>query len=225
MRVVLYGVPILLGAGCHGGPAGPDANSPVLTQAAVSGNGQVAPSGTMLAQPLVVQATLHGNPVPDVKVTWALLAGAGQVAPVTSITGEDGTASTMVTLPPFAASFTVVATATGLHGSPVSFSVAATGPTLTATFRVVDNEFQPREAELLAGGTASFVWGSRSGAHNVTPVPPNTEPASTAPPPPATHRAPFSFSVLFPTAGSFGFFCSVDGAPGSGMHGTLTVVP
>ena len=222
---VWCGVLAWLATACGTTAAGPGPDSPTLAKAAVNGDGQVAQSGTPLPQPLVVTATLNGNPVGDVKVTWALLAGAGSVAPVSTRTGSDGTASTNVTLPPFAANLTVVATATGLNGSPVLFSVGSSGATTTATFRVVDNEFQPQDITLKAGGTATFTWGTNSGSHNVTAVAPNTAPASPNPPPPATHRFPFSFSASFPTPGSYAFFCGVHGAPGTGMHGTLTVIP
>jgi len=91
--------------------------------------------------------------------------------------------------------------------------------------QVINNEFQPAFFDLKAGGLVTFTWGPGSSDHNVTPVAPNLIPASINQPPPATHSAPYSFEVTFPSVGTFKFFCSRHGSPDNGMHGTITVVP
>lgn len=216
---------LLCASACGGGGAGPGTDDPVMSRASPSGDGQSGPAGSILPQQLRVVLTQEGAPVAGRTVTWELLASGGSVAPASSLTGSDGIAAASVTLPPFAATSTVAAASNGVNGSPVRFSVSSTGPTGAVTVRVANNEFQPSVFQLTAGGTVTFVWQSGASLHNVTPVPPNTQPASVNPGPPATHNAPYSFVVTFPGAGTFGFFCGVHGGPGTGMHGTLTVVP
>jgi len=217
---------VLLGGGCGGGGGtGPGSPSATLAKAAPSGDGQSAPAGTQLPEPLRVVVTENGAPVAGRTVVWAILAQGGSVSPQAGATGADGIATTSVTLPPFAATSAVTAASSGTSGSPLRFSVTSTGATSFVTVEVADNEFQPDNFQLKAGGSVTFVWQNGAGPHNVTPVAPNTIPASTNPAPPGTHLAPFSFDASFPTAGSFTFFCGVHGTPTSGMRGSVTVVP
>jgi Bacterial Ig-like domain (group 1)/Bacterial Ig-like domain (group 3) len=94
--------------------------------AAVSGDGQTAPAGTGLPEPLVVRVTdAFGNPIHDVAVTWTT-DGGGDVSEATTVTGPDGLASVRRTLGPTAGSQQTLATAQGLAGSPVTFTHTAT---------------------------------------------------------------------------------------------------
>lgn len=220
---IICGVILLLG--CGGGSTGPGANDLVMAKASPSGDNQSGPVGTTLAASLRVVVTQAGAPVVGRTVTWSILASGGSVSPASSSTGADGVASTSVTLPPFAATSQVRAVSNGATGSPVLFSVTSTGATNLLTVQVINNAFQPANAQLTAGGTVTFEWASGAGPHNVTPVAPNTIPASANPAPPGTHDAPYSFSANFPTTGVYAFFCGVHGAPSSGMHGSVTVVP
>jgi len=100
--------------------------------AAVSGDGQSAPVGAALPDPLVVQVTDgFGNPIAGVAVAWTADAG-GSVSDGTTLTGPDGLASVRRTLGPSAGIQHTLASATGLAGSPVEFTHTATAGSATA---------------------------------------------------------------------------------------------
>jgi adhesin/invasin len=93
--------------------------------AVADGNGQRAPAGSQLLNPLVVLVTDEfGNPVAGVPVEWA--AAAGRVDPGSSNTGDDGRASTMWTLGTSTGSQSVTAASGSLNGSPATFTAEAT---------------------------------------------------------------------------------------------------
>jgi plastocyanin len=193
-----------------------------MAKASTSGDGQSGPSGTTLPNPLRVVITQSGAPVSGRGVFWAITPAGGAVSPASGPTMSDGIAQTTVTLPGFATTSTITATSAGVTGSPVSFTAISTGASLQVLVAVVNNAFQPSEFQLKQGGTVSFVWGTGSVQHTVTPVAPNTIPVS--PGDPATQNAPFEFSTVFPTTGTFAFFCRTHGTATTGMHGTITVV-
>jgi len=209
--------------GCGGGtdPGGEDV---IMAKASASGDGQSAPFGTVLANPLRVLLTLGGNPAAGRSVAWQAQAGI-QLNPVTTTSGADGIASTVVTLPPFGSTRTITATTVGAIGSPQTFTVTATGAGTLVTVQVVNSEFLPSTFNLKAGGIVTFTWPAGSGPHNVKPVAPNLIPTSDNPPPPGTHTGPHSFDVIFPATGTFKFYCEVHGGVDTGMRGTITVVP
>ena len=102
------------------------AGAPAAHLEVVSGDAQSAVVGTALAQPLVVKVTdTNGNAVAGFAVTWAVAAGSGQVSTATANTGPDGKLSTTATLGTAAGANAFAATASGLSGSPATFS--ATG--------------------------------------------------------------------------------------------------
>src|SRR5205823_5656129 len=97
---------------------------PAATLAKFSGDNQVGQVGTALATPHTVLVTdAHGNPVPNVTVTWAAASGGGSVNPTSSATDAAGHASTTRTLGPTPGTQTTTASAAGL--TPVTFSVTA----------------------------------------------------------------------------------------------------
>ena len=98
-------------------------------------------------------------------------------------------------------------------------------PGTLVTVQVINDAFQPATFQLKAGGIVTFTWAAGANGHNVSPVAPNTIPVSSNPAPPGVHSAPYTFDTTFPTVGTFKFFCTAHGAPDSGMHGTITVVP
>lgn len=100
---------------------------PVQTIAAVSGDGQTAPTGMALPQPLVVRLQdSFGNGVAGATVAWQATSGS---LSGTSVTGEDGSSSVVWTLGPGVGLHTVLAQFTGASGSPVSFTATASqGP-------------------------------------------------------------------------------------------------
>lgn len=208
---------------CGGAGTDPRDDS-TLAKASPSGDGQSGSAGTTLPDPLRVIVTQNGLPVAGRLVGWNVLASGGAVNPVTSTTGADGIATTSVTLPPFAATSSVRAIASGISAE-LRFTVISTGATSTATIQVADNEFLPDNVELRAGGTVSFAWLPTATQHNVRPIAPNTIPTSENPPPPGLHNAPYSFDTRFSLTGNYRFFCEAHGTPTSGMRGTVTVVP
>ncbi|HVE26819.1 MAG TPA: Ig-like domain-containing protein, partial [Sporichthya sp.] len=93
--------------------------------AAVSGDGQSAPVGTVLPEPLLVEVTDgFGNPIPGVDIAWTADAG-GSVSDAHTTTGADGLTSVRRTLGPSAGVQHTLASAPGLAGSPVDFSHTA----------------------------------------------------------------------------------------------------
>lgn len=104
--------------------------------ALVSGNDQTGPVGSELSAPLVVAVTdAFGNPISGVTVEWSVTGG-GSVSVTTTQTGPNGQASVTRTLGPTAGPQTAVATATGLAGSPVTFTHTATAGTATGVVKV-----------------------------------------------------------------------------------------
>lgn len=99
--------------------------APADTVFAVRGNGQSEEVGAPLVDSLVVKITdQYGNAVSGGLVAWAPTGG-GTVSPVSSTAGVAGTAATQRTLGPTAGPQGATATAAGLKGSPVVFSLTA----------------------------------------------------------------------------------------------------
>ncbi|MGH7560731.1 MAG: cupredoxin domain-containing protein [Gemmatimonadales bacterium] len=216
---------IVLAAGCGGGGNGPTGNNggggPTMAKA--GGDAQSGAVGTQLPELLRVRITQGGNAVAGTAVTWTVTAGGALVNPASSTTASDGTASTAVVLPQAAGSVTVSAAASGVSGSPQVFTATAVGVGFSANVTVVNNDFNPSNALLRATGSVTFTWGTGAIGHNVTPVAPNTIPAS--PGLPALNSAPFSFEMVFPAQGTFVYFCAAHGSAQGGMRGTVTVSP
>jgi galactose oxidase-like protein/Big-like domain-containing protein len=136
-----------------GGDIGPPSDASTIEMA--GGDGQVAPAGAPLPNPLVVLVTDDaGAPVEGVTVQWAADGGGG-VSPGSAQTGSDGKASTSRTLGATAGQQTTTAAVTGLQGSPVTFTATATAgatpgitittnpPTAALTGEVFDPAVQP----------------------------------------------------------------------------------
>lgn len=214
-------------AACGGGgtapPPPPPPGSPSLAK--VSGDGQAAPFGTALPNPLRVIVARGGNPVAGSTVTWSVAPAGGLANPASSVTGADGIASSTITLPSLGTAVTITASSANATGSPVTFTADATGATTQVTVAVVNTFYSPDVFRVKQGGIVTFTWGAGAVGHTVTPVAPNAIPTSTNPPPPGTHDAPYTFDTVFPAAGTFRFFCSTHGGPDTGMHGTITVIP
>lgn len=106
------------------------------------------------------------------------------------------------------------------------------------TVRVVDNAFQPVTTTISAGDTVLWSWAAGSTFHNVISTgTPNFASKGTDTPPGGGaagvdyFNAPASHQVIFPTAGTFEYYCSQHGTstgqPGgnTGMHGVVQVNP
>jgi galactose oxidase len=91
----------------------------------LSGDGQNGVTGQPLSDPLVVVVTDEsGDPVSDVEVRWAVQGG-GSVSDETGQTDANGRSSVQRILGPERGQQTTTATATGLQGSPVTFTATA----------------------------------------------------------------------------------------------------
>jgi hypothetical protein len=119
---------------CGGSDIGQPPTASAIEMAA--GNGQIAPVGGPLPDPLVVLVTDDaGDPVQGVTVQWTT-DGDGNVSPTTAETGSDGKASATRTLGATAGQQITTAAVSGLQGSPVTFSATATdGSTPTLAIR------------------------------------------------------------------------------------------
>src|ERR1041385_2041822 len=207
---------VLLSA-CGGGGTGP-ASGPVVSKADPSGDDQAGRSGAVLPAPLRVIITDGGKPVAGTAVTWQVLSGGGSVSPATGSSDASGIAATTVTLGATPGEMNLRADAAGAAGGPLPFSAFVA--TAAITVQVTNNVFVPETAAVTAGGVVSFVWPAASLQHNILP-----EGAKDRPNLATVVDGPFSVDVVFPVAGSYPYYCSVHGAPGTGMHGTIIVVP
>lgn len=89
-------------------------------------------------------------------------------------------------------------------------------------------QFSPSTLTIAPGESVRFLWASNAIDHNVTPASGNPSALPTSPGAPALLAPPQDFSVTFPTAGVFRFYCGAHGANPSpttvtGMSGTITV--
>jgi plastocyanin len=197
-------------AACGGGGTEPEPGPQVLV--AVSGSGQSAEAGEAVSNPLIVAVTQDGTPVSGKTVTWSVTAGGGSVDPTSSTTSAAGTASTMWTLGPAAGANTVQASASGVTGSPATFTATATEPQppapMEASVDVDDNFFDPSTTRVAVGGTVTWTWVGNDG-HNVTFSSGSNQGTQTV----------GTFERDFPTAGSFPYQCTIH----SGMTGTINV--
>lgn len=107
-----------------------DIASVPATLALASGNNQTGFVGQQLAAPIVVKATDANNrPVPNVAVTFSVLAGGGTVAQSTVVTDTQGLGSTTLTLGQTPGANSATATGGTLAGSPVTFVATGILPT------------------------------------------------------------------------------------------------
>jgi len=220
MRFLRPVVPMVLAlaAACGGGDGGSGPNGGLtMSVANPSGDGQSGPPGTVLA-PFRVLLANNGSPASGIVVNWSVTAGGGTLNVPTSVTDATGIATAVLTLGPQAGVNQVRATAAGASGSPVTFIATAIVPGAFAQVEVLNNEFDPAQVTINAGGTVAFVWPSGSQQHNIVPVSPNTRPSQ-----PTVRDGPFTHEETFPTAGEYRYFCSVHGTANSGMAGRVVV--
>ena len=204
----------------------PASTMAIAKTATNSGDAQTGTAGVALANPLRVVVTDGGVPQPGVTVTWATENG-GTLTPG-GATDASGIATATWTLGITGGAQAATASLAGASGSPVTFTATSpavpsitVGPSGTLTFA-------PATITINAGQSVLFVWASGSSGHNVSPAAGNPSALPASPGLPALLDAPQSFSVAFPSPGTFRFFCTAHGAnpsPGtvSGMSGTVTV--
>ena len=101
-RSLLLGAFVLFAVACSDGPAGLSDVDPSVELAVVSGNGQSAPAGTELSQPLVAEVTANGVPLADVVVNFRVVSGGGRAFAGVARTDAQGRARDFWTLGPVA---------------------------------------------------------------------------------------------------------------------------
>ena len=117
-----------------------------------SGDDQRIVAGGQLLEPLVVQVKdASGNGVSGVSVSWAVTAGGGSLSGTTSTTNSQGEASVTLRAGSSESDNTVTASASGLTGSPVTFTAVAVTPSaigITGGNNQTARLSQPLAAEL-----------------------------------------------------------------------------
>jgi plastocyanin len=198
----------------------PDPSTLELTKPdGASGDGQVGVAGERLPDSLRVLVTRDGEPVEGVSVLW--FTTEGSVDPAEARTGPDGmAATTWTTMALFAEQF---ATARVEGGPTTGFTAIATpDPDAPNTILVLSeggNRFQPAAFSVPVGGTVNWFWAPGSSGHNIVPDDGLSPPHSGAP-----ADWPKWHVFRFTSPGTYGYHCSIHGAPGGiGMSGTITV--
>ena len=165
---------ILALAGCGGES---DLQPLVATDIELAGgNGQDAPVGSPLPDPLRVLVTdASGNEAPGVNVNWSVLTGDGIVTPAMSTTDGSGIAETRFSLGPTAGEQRAQARVTGLTGSPVVFSATATTGTSEVALRIAsggNNVPERYSSDLWVHGNYAYTgtWGFRDEPGNTLKV-------------------------------------------------------
>ena len=183
------------------------------TLAKTGGDDQtVAPSGNVVLT--VTASDGHGNPKSGVTVDWAVGTGGGTIAPPQNTTGVSGTASATRTLSANLGAHTATATATGLTGSPATFTTTAASVANVAVGGGA-NVFNPTSVTIAVNGRVNWNWvAGNTLPHNVTF-------STGGAPGPITDRTSGTAFLDFDTVGTFNYACTNH----VGMTGSVTVTP
>jgi hypothetical protein len=123
---------------------------PASNIAITSGNNQSAPVGTQLPQALTVLVTdQYGNPISGNSVGFSDGGAGGTFSksnPV--VTGTNGTATQLYTLPALASAITINATATGVANPAVFSETAVAGPATNIAITSGNNQVAPNGTQL-----------------------------------------------------------------------------
>jgi plastocyanin len=184
-----------------------------------SGDGQNAPVGTALGNPLRVLITRDGEPVEGVDVDWS--AGQGGSVSDEQSSDELGIATAVWTLGPQEGNQVAMAEVAGAGNSPLAYTAVAEPDEAPAgvTVQVLpNNTFSPATVTIPPGQSVTWEWAEGSGLHNV--VADNAEPASSGP----LAEGPKTYTFTFTTPGTYRYYCVAHGARGGiGMSGTVMV--
>jgi hypothetical protein len=140
------------------------------------GDGQRAPVGSRLPDPLRIQVTdAAGNGAQGVTVNWSVLTGGGSISPVSSVTNSAGIASAAFTLGPAEGEQRAQAEASGLSGSPIVFTAIATATSVGVALSVAaggNNVPDRYSSDLWVHGNYAYTgtWGFRKKLGNVLNV-------------------------------------------------------
>jgi plastocyanin len=198
------------------GPGSSDSNATATSIVAAEGDGQSAPAGSPLPDPLVVRVRdAGGGRIEGVRVRWAVTDGGGTLGSDTSLTDSRGEASNRLTLGDSIGVQTVMATVESDTTLQATFNASATPVPLNVSVTVRDTAFAPVEATVRAGGVVTWTW-TGTLEHDITWI--------SASFPEADDRSTGTHQVTFPSAGTFGYYCSIHGTPTTGMRGSVKVI-
>lgn len=185
-------------------------NAAVLVKTA-GDNGTVAPSGQAIYT--VTARDNHSNPKSGVTIDWAT--ANGSIAPPSNTTNVNGTASATHTLSATLGAQTATATATGLTGSPATFTTTAANIT-NVTVGGASNVFNPANITISVNSTVVWNWaGNNTLPHNVTFA------VTAGAPTNITDLVTGNANRQFTTTGTFNYSCTNH----IGMTGSVTVNP
>lgn len=158
--LALLAVGVLAGCSDSTRPAGGQA----ATIAELDGNNQQGLAASTLPAPLrAVVTDASGQPVAGVTVSWSVTAGGGTLSAESSSSDASGVAATTLTLGPVAGVQTVSAAASGLAGSPVSFTetaiVTATGDSISVAATIpIPANYGMHDTYVRDGLAFAFAW-------------------------------------------------------------------
>lgn len=180
----------------------------------VSGDNQSATVSQALTNPLVVRVrNTGGQGLQGVAVQWSVVQGGGTLGATATVTNALGEASTTYTVGAATGTNEVRASVQTAPAINTSFTATANAPSTGVTVAVANFQFTPPSATVAAGGTVT--WNFNQGIHNVTWVSGGFTDSG--------DKGSGTYQVTFPTAGTYSYYCSIHGAPGSGMAGSITV--
>lgn len=152
----------------------------------------------------------HGNARNGVTIDWAVAGGGGTITPASNITGGSGIASATRTVSANLGDHTATATATGLTGSPATFTTTA-----AVVVNVVNNNFNPANVTIPVNSSVTWNWVGTTSLHNVTFALVAGAPGNIG------NQTSGSGARTFTTAGTFNYECTNH----IGMTGSVTVTP
>lgn len=208
------GSPLTFSATANPGPA--------AQVTASGGTGQTDVAGQALAPFQVQVRDQFGNAIVGATVAWTVTAGGGSITPTSGTSNGTGVASATLTLGSTPGTNTAQATVSGV--TPVTFTATAADPALS--IRLGNDFFSPALLQVPAGSTVTWIWPVGAVGHSV--ISDGTSPANTFASETTVQSGPKTYSVTFSTAGTYRFYCSVHGGPGSGgiptgMSGAVVV--
>lgn len=217
------------GGGGNGGGTEPPDVGPAAVLAKAGGDGQTGETNTQLSLPVQARVTdADGDLVAGTSVNWSAT-GASVLAP-TVASNSAGISEATVTLGGTAGPITIVAEASGLTGSPLTFTATAVAPPPLPTaisVAVLNDNFasnqnlsvSPAVDTVAVGGTVTWSWTpAATNPHDVTSSGSPSFASSTTQPQPFTYGP-----ITFASPGTYLYFCTQHGSPTAGMRGRIVV--